>query len=77
MNSEELSILLNKEGAPSDWYSLFGNLVISFCMKRTTMMAVLLLIMAGTAVGQVRPFVKAGIGTSEYWLQIPTEENAQ
>jgi hypothetical protein len=30
-------------------------------MKRTTMMAVLLLIMAGTAVGQVRPFVKAGI----------------
>ena len=38
-------------------------------MKRTTMMAVLLLIMAGTAVGQVRPFVKAGIGTSEYWLQ--------
>jgi hypothetical protein len=30
-------------------------------MKQLTI-AVLLLIMAGTAVGQVRPFVKAGIG---------------
>ena len=37
-------------------------------MKRATMMAVLLLLMSGTAVAQVRPFVKAGIGTSEYWL---------
>lgn len=26
MNREELSILLNKEGIPSDWYSLSGDL---------------------------------------------------
>jgi len=59
--------LLNKEGAPSDWYSLFGNLVISFCMKRTTMMAVLLLIMAGTVQAQS---ISDEIPESEFGISI-------
>ena len=37
-------------------------------MKRI-IIAVLLLILAVTAQAQVKPFVKAGVGTSEYWLE--------
>lgn len=33
------------------------------------MIAVLLVIMAAQAQAQVKPFVKAGVGTSEFWLE--------
>jgi hypothetical protein len=38
-------------------------------MKRTMMIVVLLLNMVTQTQAQVKPFVKAGVGTSEYWLE--------